>query len=237
MKTGAEREELLLSLQRKLGYRFSSRALLEEALTHSSYANENSVPFNERLEFLGDAVLELAASEKLFSAYPGCDEGRLTSLRARIVCKESLSALAAEVGLKNLIRLGNNFKKSEANDSIAADCAEALFGAVFADGGYSRASAVVEKFLATKPETSDPTITKNPKSELQEYTQAHAMGVPRYETVGHAGPEHAPSFKVRLTIQDRLFAEEWGCSTKEAEFAAAAAALGKLRGRRGAPEG
>ena len=229
MQKNSEREKLLALLQKKIGYRFHTRELLEEALTHSSYANENAVPCNERLEFLGDAVLELVVSEKLFAAYPGCDEGRLTSLRARIVCKESLSEWACGIGLKKLIRLGNNFKKCGANDSMAADCTEALFGAVFAEGGYSAAASVIADFLACKDEIRDPAVKKDPKSELQEYTQAHSLGLPVYEIVDHSGPDHALSFKVRLTVGERIFSEEWGRSRKEAEFSAAEKALKKMR--------
>lgn len=229
MQKNGEREKLLALLQKKIGYEFSDRTFLEEALTHSSYANENAVPCNERLEFLGDAVLELVVSEKLFAAYPACDEGLLTSLRAHIVCKESLSEWGSRIGLKKLIRLGNNFKKCGANDSVTADCAEALFGAVFADGGYAAAVSAAAVFLADKDEFRDPAVKKNPKSELQEYTQAHSMGLPRYETVEHSGPDHALNFKVRLTVGARVLSEEWGRSKKEAEFSAAERALEKLR--------
>ena len=137
MKDDKRREEQLRAFQLKLGYEFRNAALLTEALTHSSYANENGTTYNERLEFLGDAVLELFTSERLFAAYPNFSEGELTRLRARLVCKNSLNDWASENGLKPLIRLGKSIKKP--TDSMAADCVEALFGAVFSDGGYEAA--------------------------------------------------------------------------------------------------
>ncbi|MBQ9882168.1 MAG: hypothetical protein IJM42_06135, partial [Synergistes sp.] len=118
------------------------------------------------------------------------------------------------------------------HDSIAADCAEAIFGAVFADGGYSAAVSAISVFLADKDEIRNPVIRKNPKSELQEYTQAHSMGLPVYEIAAQSGPDHALSFKVRLTLGKQVLSEEWGRSRKEAEFSAAEKALKKLlRGR------
>ncbi len=228
MKAERGREELLRALQEKLQYRFNDLELLQEALTHSSYANENGVKFNERLEFLGDAVLELVTSNKLFLLYPDYDEGRLTRLRAQLVCKSSLNLWAAEVGLKNLIRIGKSLIKSGPTDSVAADCVEALFGAIFLDGGFTRAAEAVENFLNTKPEIWGAAVTKDPKTELQEYFQRQGRGVPSYETVERTGPEHASKFKVRLAAEGRILAEAWGPSTKEAEFKAAEAALKKI---------
>ena len=120
MKDDKRREEQLRAFQLKLGYEFKNAELLTEALTHSSYANENNAAYNERLEFLGDAVLELVTSARLFAAYPGFSEGELTRLRARLVCKNSLNVWASENGLKPLIRLGKSIKYP--SDSMASDC-------------------------------------------------------------------------------------------------------------------
>ncbi|MDO5115284.1 MAG: ribonuclease III [Synergistaceae bacterium] len=229
MKNDMGREEQLCALQEKLHYRFSDRGLLEEALTHASYANENGVKFNERLEFLGDAVLELISSARLFVSCPDCNEGQLTRLRAQLVCKNSLSEWAAENGLKELIRTGRSLAKSGPTDSIAADCVEALFGAVFMDGGYEAAVETVNRFLDSKAEMSGAPMKKDPKTELQEYFQSRGVGTPVYKTIERSGPEHASRFKVRLTdMNGKLLAEAWGLSTKEAEFSAAEAALKKL---------
>ena len=229
MKTDKGREELLRAFQKKLRYQFNDTELLQEALTHSSYANENGVKFNERLEFLGDAVLELVTSDKLFSSYPDYDEGQLTRLRARIVCKNSLSLWASEMGLKNLIRIGKSLVKSGPTDSVAADCVEALFGAIFIDGGFQKAAEAVSNFLQTKPEISGASVVKDPKTELQEYFQRQGIDVPRYEMLERVGPDHASNFKVRLMTGDKILAEAWGASTKEAEFKAAEIALKKIR--------
>ena len=227
MKDDKRREGQLRAFQLKLGYEFRNAALLTEALTHSSYANENGTTYNERLEFLGDAVLELFTSERLFAAYPNFSEGELTRLRARLVCKNSLNDWASEDGLEPLIRLGKSIKKP--TDSMAADCVEALFGAVFSDGGYEAARGVISRFLDTKDEAAAPVMEKDPKTELQEFLQGEGKSAPVYKLVERRGPEHASSFKVALSAEDGLSAEAWGPSIKEAEFKAAKAALEKLR--------
>lgn len=230
MNNTTGRGEYLCALQNKLGYTFRERATLDEALTHSSYANENAVPFNERLEFLGDAVLELITSRKLFAAYPDYDEGQLTRLRAQIVCKNSLAEWAREMGLASLIRVGRSLVKCGPTESVCADCVEALFGAVYLDGGYESARMTVEKFLETKPQISGATVVKDPKTKLQEYFQQKGMDVPRYETVERVGPEHALRFRVELTLGRKKLAGAWGQSIQEAEFRAAEEALKALSG-------
>lgn len=225
MNDGRGREEDLRAFQLKLGYEFKDAGLLHEALTHSSYAHENNCPYNERLEFLGDAVLELITSERLFAALPNLSEGELTRLRASLVCKNSLSDWAEANGLKRLLRLGKSIKHP--TDSMAADCVEALFGAVFCDGGYDAAREVIARFLDTKE--TEHTAEKDPKTELQELLQSEGKAAPVYKTVERLGPDHASSFKVTLTADSGLFAEAWGQSIKEAETKAAKAALEKLR--------
>lgn len=227
MHTKKGRGDGLRALQQKLSYTFRDENLLSEALTHSSYANENGGAYNERLEFLGDAVLELAASDRLFRVCPDGDEGRLTRLRAQIVCKNSLSAWAKDMGLKSLILVGNSLIKSGPTDSMAADCVEALFGAIYIDGGYDAAMSAVGKFLDTKSEISLSAVPKDPKTTLQEYLQGEGKGIPLYETIERTGPDHASKFKVRLVIDGKTMAEAWGSSTKEAEFKAAEEVLRK----------
>ena len=205
MKNDKRREEQLRAFQIKLGYEFKNLELLTEALTHSSYANENGAAYNERLEFLGDAVLELITSARLFAAYPNFSEGELTRLRARLVCKNSLNDWASDNGLKPLIRLGKSIKTP--TDSMAADCVEAVFGAGFSDGGSEAARGVISRFLDTQAEAAAPV----------------------YKLIERRGPEHASSFKVSLSAEDGLHAEAWGASIKEAEFKAAKTALEKLR--------
>lgn len=227
MKDDKRREEQLRAFQLKLGYEFKNTALLEEALTHSSYANVNGTAYNERLEFLGDAVLELFTSERLFAAYPNFSEGELTRLRSRLVCKNSLSAWASENGLRPLIRLGKSIRTP--TDSMAADCVEAVFGAVFSDGGYEAARCVISLFLDSKEEAGAPVMEKDPKTELQEFLQREGKTAPVYRLLERCGPEHASSFRVSLSAEGGVCAEAWGPSIKEAEFKAAKAALEKLR--------
>lgn len=226
MKDDNRREEELRAFQLKLGYEFKNAELLHEALTHSSYAHENNCAYNERLEFLGDAVLELVTSARLFDACPSYKEGELTRLRANLVCKNSLNDWAEKNGLKPLLRLGKSIKQP--TDSMAADCVEALFGAVFRDGGYEAAREVVSRFLDSK-EIAGRATEKDPKTELQEYLQSEGKAAPQYKTVERRGPDHASSFKVSLSAEGGLFAEAWGPSIKEAEIKAARAALEKLR--------
>ena len=229
MKRHKEREALLGAFQKQLGHTFAEKELLEAALTHSSYANEFGLPFlhNERLEFLGDAVLELITSERLYREYGDLQEGELTRLRSRFVCKKSLYAWALGIGLPGLIRLGKSLIKSGATQSIAADAAEALFGAVFLDGGYEKAFCVVNRFLDY---VEDRVLSDalDPKTELQEFLQAQGRGVPYYRTVERTGPDHALQFKVQVTLDNAVLAEAWGASVKDAEFAAAELALKSL---------
>jgi ribonuclease-3 len=221
------RSEKLCEFQQKIKYQFKNISLLEEALTHSSFANENGLSsFNERLEFLGDAVLELISSEKLYGKYPSLDEGRLTRLRAQLVCKNSLSLWAKAAGLPKLIRLGRSLK-SKVSDAVAADAAEAVFGAVFLDSGYEGAKKVVAEFLTGQEKTASPE-TVDPKTKLQELLQSDGSGVPYYETVERPAPDGKQLFKVRVTFKNKKLADAWGVNTKAAEFAAAEKALKKL---------
>ena len=225
MRNENGRADTLRALQIKLGYTFGDEALLDEALTHSSYANENGTQYNERLEFLGDAVLELVTSNRLYRAFPDYDEGKLTRLRAQLVCKESLSRWAKELQLRALIRVGKSLIKSGPTESVAADCVEAVFGAIFLDGGFTAASAAVSRFLDTKPELSGAEVKKDPKTVLQEYYQQHGAETPHYYMAERSGPEHASRFRVQLLAGGKVLAEEWGNSIQEAEFKAAESVL------------
>ena len=223
------REGLLCAFQEKIGYTFQKKDLLEEALTHSSYANESGLlNFNERLEFLGDAVLELITSEKLYAEYPDLAEGQLTRLRSQLVCKNSLSIWAEETGLHKLIRLGKSLIKNGATQSVAADAAEAVFGAVFLDNGYESAKIVILNFLESQKELISINAI-DPKTELQELLQGRNEGVPYYKTIERRGPDHALSFKVQVTLGDKVLASSWGGSIKEAEFKAAEIVLKQIR--------
>lgn len=217
----------LCAFQKRLGYSFRNLGLLSEALTHSSYANELGLAcFNERLEFLGDAVLELVVSEMLYTGYPNLDEGQMTVLRSRFVCKNNLCERARLIGLAGVIKLGKSLKKSGVTDSMLADAMEAVFGAVFLEDGYLGAKRVIEKFLdADVAKSGKFLIHPDPKTELQEKMQAEGLGVPYYKNVERKGPDHALQFRVEVMLRGEILASAWGSSIKDAEFKAAEKAL------------
>lgn len=225
MKKQEDREALLLEFQEKIGYFYNNKGFLEEALTHSSYANESGLLFyNERLEFLGDSVLELIASEMLYKEFHNLDEGKLTRLRSQLVCQNSLKKWAEEVGLNKLIKLGKSLIKEGPSESVEADAAEAILGSVFLDGGYESASRVIIEFLKKQKEKAS-IDTVDPKTMLQQVTQLKNGSVPYYKTVERKGPDHSLKFKVQVTLNEATLAEAWGNTIKEAEFRAAEKAL------------
>ncbi len=217
----SDREKLTEVIQKKIGYSFKDKDLLTEALTHSSYANESgSSSHNERIEYLGDAVLELTVSDLLYNKYKDLDEGQLTRIRSQIVCEKKLYEWALSVGLRESIRLGKSLIKKGPTSAIAADAAESLFGAVFLDGGYSAALTLAKAYLHFHGGELSPD-RQDSKTMLQETLQAMGRGVPYYWTVERTGPDHSLRFKVEVTIGDELLAEAWGNTIKEAEFEAA----------------
>ncbi|HPX03174.1 MAG TPA: ribonuclease III [Synergistaceae bacterium] len=223
-------EKAAEEIQKMINYIFRKKDLLREALTHSSYANESGLPYhNERMEFLGDAVLELTVSDLLYDRYKELDEGQLTRIRSQIVCEKKLYEWALAVGLHRAVRLGRSLIKKGPTPAIAADTAESLFGAVFLDGGYSAALSLAKAYLEFHRDELSPD-RQDTKTLLQETLQAMGRGVPYYRTVERTGPDHSLKFKVEVTIGDELLAEAWGNTIKEAEFEAAGAALKKMQG-------
>lgn len=216
--------------QSRLGYRFENPLLLKEALTHASYANESGLPyFNERLEFLGDAVLELCVSERLYRAHTRDSEGELTRRRSLLVCESALACWAIEMELPPLIRLGRGLERQggRENDSILADVAEAVWGALFLDGGYEavRSAAV---FLSEPSAECDLDEPKNAKTLLQEHLQAAGEKPPVYQLIGREGPDHASRFHVLLTLPGGAEFDAWDTSIKGAQMLAASKALGDI---------
>lgn len=199
-------------------------ALLERALTHRSYAYENGgLPTNERLEFLGDAVLGLVVTDTLFTAHPDLAEGALAKLRASVVSTRALAGVARELGLGRWMRLGKGEEVTGGRDkpSILADTMEAVIGAVYVERGLDAAAGVVRRLfqpLMTAVAASD--TSSDWKTALQELTAAHGLGVPEY-VIEHSGPDHAKSFTAQAKIAGAARGSGAGSSKKEAEQQAA----------------
>lgn len=217
-------------LETQLGHRFSESRLLTEALTHRSH----STPHNERLEFLGDGVLNLIVAAELYRRFPQLSEGELSRLRAGLVNKNVLYHIAAELDLGTFVLLGDGELKSGGHrrPSILADALEALFGAVFIDAGYGGATTVVNKLFAQHFDLLDPSsIAKDHKTRLQEYLQGRKISVPKYEVLETTGEAHEQTFRVACNIAAlKVRAEGAGASRKLAEQEAAAAAYQQISG-------
>jgi ribonuclease-3 len=220
-----------------LGYSFRDPALLEQALTHRSYTNEATAsqdagpcPDNERLEFLGDAVLELCVSRLLYDRHPGLPEGNLTQLRARVVSTRPLARVARGLGLGSMIRLGVGEDRSGGRNrsSVLADTLEALVAAIYLDAGLDTAMGFIARVLGPSLELADPARAKDPKSLLQEWSQDQDGSVPRYQVTRVRGPDHAAEFEAEVWVGSRSLGRGQGASKKEAERAAASLALAAL---------
>ncbi|MEW6166552.1 MAG: ribonuclease III [Pseudomonadota bacterium] len=216
------------SLQQQLGYRFADRALLTLALSHRSLGARS----NERLEFLGDALLNFVAAEALYAAKPAADEGALSRLRASLVREESLARLARDLDLGSAIRLGESELKSGGfrRDSILADALEAVLGAIHLDGGFAAAQAASRRLLQPLLDgLPDAEQLKDPKTRLQEWLQARGRPLPRYEVLGEEGPAHARRFRVRCLLTDSdMYTDAQAGSRRGAEQQAAEALLQQL---------
>lgn len=214
-------------LIRSIGYDFKSPGLLALAMTHPSFGANN----NQRLEFLGDSVLELCISEKLFSIYPKMKEGKLTALRAMLVCEETLYKIAQNLELDRYIRMLPQLKPdTRGRKGIMADAVEAMLAAVHIDGGFEAAKEVVESLWL---DVLDGEITiQNSKSELQEYLQAKHLSDPQYETLFETGPAHKRSFAVSVSVDGKELARAQGNSKKDAQQRAASMALEMLLGQK-----
>ena len=228
-------KQLLEQLEKDLEYVFSDKALLQQALTHRSYAAEHgpSVPDYEVLEFLGDAVLELVISKLLYDRFGShFKEGELTRMRASLVNESTLSTLAKELHLGDYLRLGHGEEKSggQQKPSILADAFEALIGAIYLDGGIDAAFNFVENVFGNLLDMVESGgLDKDYKSSLQEVTQAKFHAVPNYKIVDVVGPAHDRHFTVSLCLEGKELARGKGHSKKEAEQDAAKKALHTLR--------
>jgi ribonuclease-3 len=221
-------------LQRRIGHHFRNMQLLTQALTHRSYvhgSNKNCKD-NERLEFLGDSVIELAVSHLLVGRFPCMAEGGLSKARALLVKEATLASLARRVQLGKALRLGRGEEETggREKDSILAGCLEAVLAAVYLDGGYAKVFRVVEGlYTALLKEMQGEWQEQDFKTRLQEYMQKHFDTTPRYVVTDEKGPDHAKTFGVVITINGKAYGSGRGKSKKEAEQRAAAEALKSLR--------
>ena len=222
-------EHRVEALQQRTGYRFKDPALLSRALTHRSYGTDH----NERLEFLGDAVLSLVISSLLYQRFGVSDEGDLTRVRAHLVREDSLHRMALQLGLPEILRLGEGEARGGGarRASILADALEALIGATFLDGGFEAASAVVEGLFGEIIETTDlSSWSKDPKTELQEWLQGRRLPVPVYRIRATRGQAHAQTFEVECSVPAlNLMESGEGRSRRAAEQEAARRMLDALR--------
>jgi ribonuclease III len=224
----------LSSLENELGYQFKNIGLLREALQHSSYVNEQRDPAlqdNERLEFLGDAVLDLVITHILMEHFPTTREGDLSRMRATIVNESQLSSVAQRLNLGQYLLLGRGEALSNGQEkrSILADALEAVIAAVYLDGGLQAGFKVIERqFSEIISQVGDRLAAEDFKSRLQELVQVRFRRIPDYEVMAESGPDHDKTFEVRLSIGDSLTTYGTGKSKKAAEQAAAEVALEKL---------
>lgn len=214
------------NLQKALGYTFKNEAHLRLALTHPS----TKLPDNQRLEFLGDAVLEFCVSDMLYRKYPNLHEGELTARRAALVCERTLSALAMSLDLGSVLVMGHGEEQTggRKKPSILADAMEAVFAAIYVDGGIRAAHEVIlrmyqedEKLIAWRGHDD--------KSALQEYTQANGLELPAYQIIAQEGPDHNRTFTAQVSVLGKPVAIGTGNSKKAAEQAAAKKALVELK--------
>lgn len=222
----------LQKFEQRIGYSFQNRALLVNALTHSSYAHEKQMKKsedNERLEFLGDAVLELVSSEFLYGEHPDMQEGDLTKLRASLVCEFNLAQSAREVGIGEYLRLGKgeDMTGGRERDSVLSDACEAVIGALYLDGGFTSAKEFIMAHILNDIEHK--TLFYDSKTILQELVQNEYKGVLHYELISETGPDHNKCFVVCAYMNDTALMEGTGRTKKAAEQNAAYQSLLRFR--------
>lgn len=222
-------------LEQKTGYTFRDKAMLRQAMCHSSYANEHrpgQIQDNERLEFLGDAVLEVVSSDFLYHRYPNMSEGELTKLRASIVCEPTLALCAKEIDLGSYLLLGKGEEQTggRLRNSIVSDAMEALIGAIYLDGGFTDAKEFIERFVLIDIEHKK--LFYDSKTILQEIVQRdHREDEINYVIIGEEGPDHAKTFIVEVRIGGTAEGTGRGSTKKAAEQEAAYRAIIGLKGK------
>ena len=222
----------LKELEEKTGYQFQNGKLLKQAMTHSSFANEHRLDksgCNERLEFLGDAVLEVVSSDYLFHKYPEKPEGELTKIRASIVCEPTLAYCASELSLGEYLLLGKGEEATggRGRNSVVSDAMEALIGAIYLDGGFANAKEFIHRFILNDIEHKQ--LFYDSKTILQEMVQASSQEHLEYEVLREVGPDHNKTFEVRAMLGDQEIGRGSGRTKKAAEAVAAYRGILKLR--------
>lgn len=223
-------EDNFSGLQESLGYGFCQPASLRLALTHSSYANEHGLQLghNERLEYLGDAVLGLVIADFLYLSFPESREGELTRIRSWLVSENTLAKVARELLLQDYILLGRGERSQggASRDSVLSDTLEAVFGAVFLDGGYKAAMDCIQRLFSKYLKQAKGSLRgKDPKTRLQELMHKHSYPEPVYNQTGHSGPAHNRRFEVSLVLPDDTVLTATGKSVKKAQQNVAGKAL------------
>ena len=223
---------MIKDLETAIGYRFRNIQLLQNALTHSSYANErwhNSLLSNERLEFLGDSVLGMLVAEYLYKTFPDRPEGELTRMRADMVCEHTLATVANKIGLGEHLLLGHGEERlgGRSRESILADATESVIAACFLDGGLKAAEQFVKQYILVEVPVSRPN-NMDYKTALQELVQQKKNQVLSYTLVGQSGPDHDKQFDVEVSLNGAVVGSGSGRSKKRAEQMAAKAAIEKL---------
>ncbi len=223
---------MIKDLEAAIGYEFKNITLLQNALTHSSYANErwhNSLLCNERLEFLGDSILGMVVAEHLYKTFPDRPEGELTRMRADMVCESSLALVAKQVNLGSHLRLGHGEEQNGGRNraSILADAMESVIAASFLDGGMAAAEGIIRRFiLCNVPVTK--LHNEDYKTALQELVQQKRNQVLSYALTGESGPDHDKQFQVEVSLNGKVIGQGVGSSKKRAEQDAARSAIGFL---------
>lgn len=226
------KEHMFLKLESVIGYTFQNKQLLKQAMTHSSYSNEHrlsKISNNERLEFLGDAVLEIVSSDFLYHKYPNMPEGELTKLRASMVCEPTLALCAADINLGSYLLLGKGEEATggRGRDSIVSDAMEALIGAIYEDGGFASAKEFIYNYILN--DVKDKQLFYDSKTILQEIVQREYKDPLEYELLGENGPDHDKIFEVCVKIGDRVIGTGSGRTKKSAQQKAAYEAILKLQ--------
>lgn len=222
----------ITKLEKEIGYQFKNKQLLETALTHTSYAYEKKKQSNEKLEFLGDSILEFVSSEYIFHKYPSLKEGEMTKVRASVVCEKSLHEIAKMHNFSDFLHLGKSerISKKEVRPAIMADSVEAVIAAIFLDGGLENAKEFIIRNLEKPIEIATKHIgQKDYKTVLQEILQKNGNVDIEYEIIDEQGPDHEKLFTAEVKVNDKVLATGEGKSKKLAEMQAAQKALENIK--------